>query len=56
MKYIIFLILLIALIITIFYFDRKQSILKHQLLVANSQNNNLRSNFLNLLELRNLFK
>ena len=43
MKYIIFLILLIALIITIFYFDRKQSILKHQLLVANSQNNNLRS-------------
>lgn len=43
MKYIIFLILIIALIITIFYFDRKQAILKHQLLVANSQNSNLKS-------------
>lgn len=43
MKYIIFLILLIALISTVFYFDRKQAILKHQLLVANNQNSSLRS-------------
>lgn len=43
MKYIIFLALILALIFTIFYFDRKQAMIKHQLLVANSQNSNLRS-------------
>ncbi|MGG7179445.1 hypothetical protein ACQPU1_17905 [Clostridium paraputrificum] len=43
MKYILFLALILAIFCLLFYFDRKQSILRQQLLVANSQNSSLRS-------------
>lgn len=43
MKYILFLILILAISFIILYYDKKQSVLKKQLLIANSQNSNLRS-------------
>lgn len=43
MKYILFLALILIIIFIILYYDRKQSILRRQLLVSNSQNNSLKS-------------
>ena len=44
MKYILFLVLLISIVsLIVVYYTREQSILRHQLLVANSQNTTLRS-------------
>lgn len=43
MKYIFFIILLATIFFIIVYYDRKQSILKHQLMVANNYNKHLQA-------------
>lgn len=42
MKYILFIILIAIIFIIIFYYDRKYSLLKHQLIVSNKSNNSLK--------------
>lgn len=42
MKYILFLVLIVALIFTILYYDKKEAMLKHQLLATQNYNKNLK--------------
>lgn len=45
MKYLIFLLLVLILVFVVFYYENKLVTLRRQLLVANSQNNNLRGKY-----------
>lgn len=44
MKYILFIILIVTIFLIIVYYDRKQAILKHQLVVTNNYNSRLKNN------------